>query len=108
MKSATRPQYHRLRRILEMIRQGTGTGSPPNCGHFMRELEVSRRTVMRDLDFLRDDHNAPIQTPGPGAGKNAPGIGSLTASRCPSSEFGGAHPLPIAWAFSRIIGRGWI
>jgi predicted DNA-binding transcriptional regulator YafY len=60
MKSATRPQYHRLRRILEMIRQGARTSLPPNCGHFMRELEVSRRTVMRDLDFLRDDHNAPI------------------------------------------------
>jgi proteasome accessory factor B len=32
----------------------------PNCRHFVRELEVSRRTLMRDLDFLRDDHRAPI------------------------------------------------
>jgi predicted DNA-binding transcriptional regulator YafY len=54
MKSATRPQYHRLQRILEMVREGTRTGSLPNCGHFTRELEVSRRTLMRDLDFLRD------------------------------------------------------
>lgn len=60
MKTASRPQYHRLRRILEMIREGTRTGSLPNCGHFKRELEVSRRTVMRGLDFLRDDENAPI------------------------------------------------
>jgi len=60
MKTATRPQYHRLRRILEMIRKGTRTGSLPNCGHFTCELEVSRRTLMRDLDFLRDDENAPI------------------------------------------------
>jgi predicted DNA-binding transcriptional regulator YafY len=60
MKTATRPQNHRLRRILEIIRQGTRAGSRPNCGHFVRELEVSRRTIMRDLDYLRDDHNAPI------------------------------------------------
>ena len=60
MKTATRPQYHRLQRILEVIREGTRCGSLPNCRHFMRELEVSRRTLMRDLDFLRDDHNAPI------------------------------------------------
>src|SRR5208337_2642263 len=60
MRTATRPQYHRLRRILEMTREGTRTGSLPNCGHFTRELEVSRRTLMRDLDFLRDDHHAPI------------------------------------------------
>jgi predicted DNA-binding transcriptional regulator YafY len=60
MKTATRPQYHRLQRILEMVREGTRAGSLPNCGHFTRELEVSRRTLMRDLDFLRDDHNAPI------------------------------------------------
>src|ERR1019366_8967814 len=60
MKTATRPQYHRLQRILELIREGTRAGSLPNCGHFTRELAVSRRTLMRDLDFLRDDHNAPI------------------------------------------------
>ena len=60
MRPATRPQYHRLQRILEMIREGTRTGCLPNCGHFIRELEVSRRSLMRDLDCLRDDHHAPI------------------------------------------------
>jgi proteasome accessory factor B len=60
MKTATRPQYHRLQRILEMIREGTRAGPLPNYGDFTRELEVSRRTLMRDLDFLRDDHHAPI------------------------------------------------
>jgi len=60
MKTATRPQYHRLQRILELIREGTRAGSLPNCGHFTLELAVSRRTLMRDLDFLRDDHHAPI------------------------------------------------
>src|SRR5512140_786526 len=60
MKTATRPQYYRLQRILELIREGTRNGSLPNCRDFKRELEVSRRTLMRDLDFLRDDHGAPI------------------------------------------------
>jgi proteasome accessory factor B len=60
MRPSTRPQYHRLRRILEMVREGTRTGSLRNCRHFTRELAVSRRTIMRDLDFLRDDEKAPI------------------------------------------------
>jgi len=60
MRSSSRPQYHRLQRILELIREGTRSGSLPNCRQFMRELEVSRRTLMRDLDFLRDDCRAPI------------------------------------------------
>jgi predicted DNA-binding transcriptional regulator YafY len=41
MKTATRPQYHRLRRILEMVREGTRSGPLPNRGDFIRELEVS-------------------------------------------------------------------
>jgi predicted DNA-binding transcriptional regulator YafY len=60
VKATTRPQYHRLRRVLEMIREGARTGRAPNSGHFTRELGVSRRTVMRDLDFLRDDEKAPV------------------------------------------------
>src|SRR5271166_4734529 len=60
MRTATRPQYHRLQRILELVREGTRCGSLRTCRHFMRELEVSRRTVMRDLDFLRDDLHTPI------------------------------------------------
>ena len=49
MRPATRPQYHRLQRILEMVREGTRAGSLPNCGHFTRELELCHRTLMRDL-----------------------------------------------------------
>ncbi len=40
MKIVLRPQYYRLRRILEMVREGTRTGTLPNCGHFTRELTV--------------------------------------------------------------------
>jgi hypothetical protein len=61
MKFSSRPQYYRLRRIVEMIREGMRAGKYPNATAFRRELEVSRRTVMRDLDFLRDEENAPIE-----------------------------------------------
>lgn len=57
----TRPQFYRIKRILEMIREGTQSGDYPNAGHFCRELEVSRPTVMRDLEWLRDEENAPIE-----------------------------------------------
>ena len=39
MKTTNRPQYHRLRRILELVREGTRSGSLPNCRQFTRELE---------------------------------------------------------------------
>ena len=60
VKMNTRPQYFRLRRLLELIREGTRANHLPNNTDFRRELGVSRRTVMRDLDFLRDEENAPI------------------------------------------------
>lgn len=55
-----RPQYHRLRRIIAMVREGMASGRLPNRSDFRRELEVSPRTLARDLDFLRDEERAPI------------------------------------------------
>jgi len=40
--------------MVQMVRKGEETGDLPNSSDFMREFEVSRRTVARDLDFLRD------------------------------------------------------
>ena len=55
-----RSQYHRLRRIIAMVREGMAGGRLPNRSDFRRELEVSPRTLARDLDFLRDEEHAPI------------------------------------------------
>jgi predicted DNA-binding transcriptional regulator YafY len=55
-----RPQYHNLRRIMAMVREGMAGERLPNRSDFRRELEVSRRTLARDLDFLRDAERAPI------------------------------------------------
>lgn len=60
MKAGSRPQYYRIRRMVQMVREGAGGGDPPNSTAFMAEFGVSRRTVARDLDFLRDEERAPL------------------------------------------------
>lgn len=44
-----------------MIRRGPVNGKYPNAGDFCRELEVSWATVMRDIEYLRTEENAPIE-----------------------------------------------
>src|ERR1035437_37064 len=53
----TRPQNERLQTIFRLIHEG----GFPNCSVFAKELEVERRTVMRDLDYLRDRMHVPIE-----------------------------------------------
>jgi predicted DNA-binding transcriptional regulator YafY len=60
MKAGSRPQYYRIRRMLQMIREGMTSGKLVNSTDFMAEFGVSRRTVARDLDFLRDEERAPL------------------------------------------------
>jgi len=60
MKAGSRPQYYRIRRMVQMVREGAETGYLANSSDFMKEFEVSRRTVARDLDFLRDEERAPL------------------------------------------------
>lgn len=47
----------RLMQIDEMIRDG----NYPNAGDIGKKFSISRSTVMRDLDFLRDRYHAPIE-----------------------------------------------
>ena len=37
--------------MVQMVRDGSAGGNPPNSTDFMAEFGVSRRTVARDLDF---------------------------------------------------------
>jgi len=46
--------------MVQMVREGSGGGEPPTRTDFMAEYGVSRRTVARDLDFLRDEERAPL------------------------------------------------
>jgi hypothetical protein len=46
-----RSQYYRIKRIVDMVREGSAEGYLPSRSDFQRELEVSPRTLARDLDF---------------------------------------------------------
>ncbi|MDA3873246.1 MAG: WYL domain-containing protein [Kiritimatiellae bacterium] len=60
MSAQNRPQHYRIRRMVQMVRESTETGYLANSRDFMKEFEVSHRTVARDLDYLRDEENTPL------------------------------------------------
>ena len=47
----------RLFQILEIIRNG----NYPNAPKLQKQFEISRSTIMRDIEFLKDRYNAPIE-----------------------------------------------
>lgn len=53
----TRPPMERMWRIHQIL----AGGSHPNCTGLSVELEVSAKTVMRDLDFMRDRLGLPLE-----------------------------------------------
>jgi predicted DNA-binding transcriptional regulator YafY len=57
MELASRPPLRRLLDIDRLLR----AGRYPNARGLAAELEVSRRTLYRDLDFLRDSWGAPVE-----------------------------------------------
>ena len=50
-------QFLRLRALHEAIKNG----KYPNCLSFSMEYEVTQKTIQRDIDFLRDSMDAPIE-----------------------------------------------
>lgn len=52
-----KPQYRRLLYIDKRLRDG----GYPNCTTMAAEWEVSPKTIMRDLEYLRDELNAPVE-----------------------------------------------
>ena len=53
----SRPPWERMMRFHNLIKEETF----PNCTKVAKEFEVSWRTVMRDVDFMRDRLNLPIE-----------------------------------------------
>ncbi|NLY02409.1 MAG: WYL domain-containing protein [Rhodopirellula sp.] len=72
MRAASRPPLARIAAIDRAIREGTW----PNAGTLARQLEVSARTVQRDIVFLRDRLLAPVEFDARrnGYGYTAPGF----------------------------------
>ena len=54
---SSRPPIERMLRIHEELRRGTFT----NCTKLVKALEVSRKTVVRDIAFMRDRLELPIE-----------------------------------------------
>jgi len=52
----TRPPFDRMNRIIKRIRDG----DYPNRGKLAEELDVTPKTIQRDIDFMRDRWNVPV------------------------------------------------
>lgn len=59
--SKFKPQMLRLIYIDREIRSGTRTGNYPNCRTLAEGWEVSRKTILRDIDYLKYQLGAPIE-----------------------------------------------
>ena len=62
VRSAKIQQFSRppLARMLQLHQQ-LQAGSFPNCRKLADELEVSTKTIQRDIDFMRDQLGMPIE-----------------------------------------------
>jgi predicted DNA-binding transcriptional regulator YafY len=53
----SRPPFERMQRIHQALIKG----DYPNCSRLAKSLEVSIKTVQRDIDFMRDRQSLPIE-----------------------------------------------
>ena len=56
-KQSTRPPIERMLRIHNLIKGG----SHPNAARLARELEVTTKTIYRDIAFMRDRMELPVE-----------------------------------------------
>ena len=66
MERTTRPQKERMLRIHQIISEAKDGSSRfrnayPNANDISRELEVSAKTIQRDIEFMRSRLNLPIE-----------------------------------------------
>jgi hypothetical protein len=77
MRLSSRPPLARLALIDREIRKGTW----PTSGRLAGMLDVGRRTVLRDLDFLRDRLHAPLAARPPAQRLLRPGLQGAAAQQ---------------------------
>lgn len=61
MKSTRTGQTRRPLARIHLIHEALLSGSWPNCSSLADQLEVSTKTILRDLDFMRDEFHMPIE-----------------------------------------------
>lgn len=61
MKSTRTGQTRRPLARIHVIHEALSSGSWPNCSSLADQLEVSTKTILRDLDFMRDEFRLPIE-----------------------------------------------
>ena len=54
--SIRRPALARMKRILDLLQ----AGNYPNCSTIAKDLRISAKTVLRDIDLMRDFLDLPI------------------------------------------------
>ncbi|MFZ5774563.1 MAG: helix-turn-helix transcriptional regulator [Thermodesulfobacteriota bacterium] len=59
--AGNKSQLARLLFIDQQIREGMRSGRLANCTSLSGEYEVSAKTILRDIEFLRVSHDAPIE-----------------------------------------------
>lgn len=57
LKSLSRPPFERMMRIHDAIH----SGKLPNAASLAKELEVSRKSIIRDIEFMRERMSFPIE-----------------------------------------------
>lgn len=60
-KQLTRILLSRMIEIDRLIKQGFVHGSPVNKRSISEELEISEKTIQRDLDYMKTEYGAPIR-----------------------------------------------
>ncbi len=112
----SRPPLERMIRFHNLIQEATY----PNCTRLAKEFEVTVRTVMRDLDFMRDRLQLPIQFDGQRNGfyytetvdqfpqlpfSEAEIFALLVAHKAVGQYRGTPFEQPLALAFKRLTGQ---
>jgi predicted DNA-binding transcriptional regulator YafY len=112
----SRPPMERMMRIHSLLQNG----ECPNCTSVGREFELSVRTVVRDIDFMRDRLNLPIEWDARRNGyyytrpveyfptlamSEAETFALLVASKAIAQYHGTPFQKPLETAFRRLTGQ---
>src|ERR1051325_1538693 len=92
LQPKSRPPLERMVRIHHEI----ASGSYPNASTMARELEVSAKSIQRDLEFMRDRLNLPLEYDGTRLGYKSVGVSRDRPLEYDGSRFGYYYTEPVS------------